>query len=62
MIPLNPPQSPQAHQRPPDGTESYNLANVVLETLLWIGWFGYNGGSALGANRRLQPLRAPLYL
>jgi len=53
MIPLNPPQSPQAQQRPPEDTESYNLANVVLGGLLfWIGWLGFNGGSALGAYLR----------
>ena len=53
MIPLNPPQNPPAHQRPPEDTEFYNLPNVVLGTLLlWIGWFGFNGGSALGANLR----------
>jgi ammonium transporter, Amt family len=53
MIPLNPPQNPPAHQPPPEDTEFYNPANVVLGTLLlWIGWFGFNGGSALGANLR----------
>jgi len=29
----------------------HNIVNVVLGTaLLWIGWFGFNGGSALGAS------------
>jgi len=31
----------------------HNIANVVLGTgLLWFGWFGFNGGSALAANMR----------
>ncbi len=38
------------------GTENfapYNLALAVIGTgLLWVGWFGFNGGSALGANSR----------
>ena len=36
-------------------TESkpHNMANVVLGTaLIWFGWFGFNGGSALAANTR----------
>jgi ammonia channel protein AmtB len=33
--------------------EPHNVNNVVLGTaLLWIGWFGFNGGSALGGNLR----------
>ena len=38
------------------GTENfapYNLSLAVIGTgLLWVGWFGFNGGSALGANSR----------
>jgi Amt family ammonium transporter len=31
----------------------HNVNNVILGTaLLWIGWFGFNGGSALGGNLR----------
>jgi len=31
----------------------HSLSNVVLGTaMLWFGWFGFNGGSALGANAR----------
>jgi len=31
----------------------YNMSYVILGTvLLWFGWFGFNGGSALGANLR----------
>ncbi|KAH8589651.1 ammonium transporter AmtB-like domain-containing protein [Bisporella sp. PMI_857] len=31
----------------------HNVTNVILGTaLLWIGWFGFNGGSALGINLR----------
>lgn len=32
---------------------SHNVEHILLGTLLlWIGWFGFNGGSALGANVR----------
>jgi Amt family ammonium transporter len=31
----------------------YNLSLAVIGTsLLWVGWFGFNGGSAIGANSR----------
>ncbi|CAG8737410.1 17523_t:CDS:2, partial [Racocetra fulgida] len=31
----------------------HNLINVVIGTvLLWFGWFGFNGGSAVAADRR----------
>jgi Amt family ammonium transporter len=36
-----------------DNFAPYNLAFAVIGTgLLWVGWFGFNGGSALGANSR----------
>ena len=38
------------------GTENlapFNLSLAVIGTgMLWVGWFGFNGGSALGANSR----------
>jgi len=37
----------------PEDDGPHNVNNVVLGTaLLWIGWFGFNGGSALGGNLR----------
>ncbi|CAG8761273.1 15834_t:CDS:2 [Dentiscutata erythropus] len=31
----------------------HNIVNVILGTvLLWFGWFGFNGGSAVAANKR----------
>jgi Amt family ammonium transporter len=36
-----------------DNFSPYNLGLAVIGTgLLWVGWFGFNGGSALGANSR----------
>jgi ammonium transporter, Amt family len=36
-----------------DNFSPHNLAFAVIGTgLLWVGWFGFNGGSALGANSR----------
>ena len=36
-----------------DNFAPYNLGLAVIGTgLLWVGWFGFNGGSALGANSR----------
>jgi len=60
----NPPEDPEAAIPPiqdqpgpgfdADADESpHNVNNIVLGTaLLWIGWFGFNGGSALGGNLR----------
>jgi Amt family ammonium transporter len=36
-----------------DNLAPYDLSMAVIGTgLLWVGWFGFNGGSALGANAR----------
>jgi Amt family ammonium transporter len=36
-----------------DNLAPFDLALAVIGTgLLWVGWFGFNGGSALGANSR----------
>jgi Amt family ammonium transporter len=36
-----------------DNMSPYNLALAVIGTgMLWVGWFGFNGGSALAANSR----------
>ena len=36
-----------------DNMSPYNLAFAVIgASLLWVGWFGFNAGSALGANGR----------
>ena len=36
-----------------DNLAPYDLSMAVIGTgLLWVGWYGFNGGSALGANSR----------
>lgn len=36
-----------------EDSENHNVTSIVLgTTLLWFGWFGFNGGSAQGANLR----------
>jgi ammonium transporter, Amt family len=51
-------QEPQSSQDPTGyilNLESmpHNVNNAIFgTTLIWIGWFGFNGGSALGANLR----------
>lgn len=45
--------NPLASSLEPEDDGPHNVNNVVLGTaLLWIGWFGFNGGSALGGNLR----------
>ena len=42
-----------------DNMAPYDLSLAVIGTgLLWVGWFGFNGGSALGANSRARPSRS----
>src|SRR5437763_11172688 len=41
------------HGHGTDEFKPHNVANVVLgTTMLWFGWFGFNGGSACAANIR----------
>jgi Amt family ammonium transporter len=43
-----------------DNFSPYDLSLAVIGTgLLWVGWLGFNGGSALGANSQALPLRSP---
>ena len=43
----------QRHGYGHDNLSPFDLSLAVIGTgLLWVGWFGFNGGSALGANAR----------
>lgn len=43
----------QRHGYGSDNLAPHDLSLAVIGTgLLWVGWFGFNGGSALGANSR----------
>jgi ammonium transporter, Amt family len=43
----------EAESPDPNGYEPYSVIYVILGTsLLWFGWAGFNGGSALGSNLR----------
>ncbi len=57
-MPASPVWSPRCvlgkrHGYGTDNFAPFNLSLAVIGTgLLWVGWFGFNGGSALGANSR----------
>jgi ammonia channel protein AmtB len=52
-IPLPEEQDPRLGLGPEADDPPHNVNNMILGTaLLWIGWFGFNGGSALGGNLR----------
>lgn len=47
------PAHPTLTPSDPSNNPPHNVNNVALGTaLLWIGWLGFNGGSALGGNMR----------
>ncbi|OAL39684.1 hypothetical protein AYO20_01081 [Fonsecaea nubica] len=51
--PQTPPERPAASLDRETSSLPYSINHMVLGTcLLWVGWFGFNGGSALGANLR----------